>query len=90
MKTITAIAALAAALLFSAASFAEDAKPDTTSERTPAVKLDARRPTTVERWRGAPYLRSGSYNDALIRHEALDKSLPVITTAPNFATMPSF
>jgi hypothetical protein len=89
MKTVTAIAALAATLLASAPSFAEDAKSEARSERAPVVKPESRRPTTVERWRGGPYLRSGSYNDALIRHEALDKSIPVITTSPNFTT-PSF
>jgi hypothetical protein len=89
MKTITAIAALAATLLASAPSFAEDAKSEARSERAPVVKPESRRPTTVERWRGAPYLRSASYNDALIRQEALDKSLPVITTSPNFST-PNF
>jgi hypothetical protein len=88
MKTIAAIAALAA-LLGAAPSFAEDAKTDAKSERATVAKAE-RRPTTVERWRGAPYLRSASYNDALIRQEALDKSLPVITTTPNFATTPTF
>jgi hypothetical protein len=89
MKTITAVAAFAA-LLASAPSFAEEAKTETQERAQVAAQPQSRRPTTVERWRGAPYLRSGSYNDALIRQEALDKALPEITTTSNFSATPSF
>lgn len=88
MKTITAVAALAA-LLASAPSFAGDTREKPKADRATA-KVEKVRPTTAERWRGAPYLRSGSFNDALIRHEALDKALPVIVTTPNLSTTPSF
>jgi hypothetical protein len=89
MKTITTIVAFAA-LLASAPSFAEDAKTET-KERARVEKQEApRRLSTVDRWRGAPYARSGSYNDALIRQEALDKTLPELSTTANFATTPSF
>ena len=89
MKTIATFAAVAA-MLASAPSFAEDAKPDARVESAPVATPDARRLTTVERWRGAPYTRSASHSDALLRQEALDKALPAVATAPNFATMPSF
>jgi hypothetical protein len=89
MKTITAIAAFAT-LLASAPSLAEDAKTDARTERAPVAKQESRRLTTVERWRGAPYLRSASYNDALIRQEALDKALPAVSTTLNFGTSPGF
>jgi hypothetical protein len=77
-------------LLASAPTFAEDAKTEAKSERAPVAKQESRRLSTADRWRGGPYLRSGSYNDALIRQEALDKALPVLTTTTNFATTPSF
>jgi|GEM_PF-4991009 len=92
MKTITALAAFAA-FLAATPALAGDAKETRETRRGDpqvASKFESRRPTTVERWRGAPYTRSGSYNDALIRAEALDKTLPVVTTTPNLATTPGF
>ena len=88
MKTITTVVAFAA-LLASAPSFAEDAKTEK-NERARVEKQEGRRLSTVDRWRGAPYARAGSYNDALVRQEALDKTLPELSTTANFATTPSF
>lgn len=91
MNRLATFAALGA-LLIAAPSFATDAKQD----ETPAVSTAApvakeaplRRRTTVERWRGGP--TRGAHTDTLIRQEALDKNLPLVTHTANIAATPSF
>jgi hypothetical protein len=92
MIRLATIAALGA-LLFAAPSFATDAKGSekaAVSAAAPTVKeAPVRRRTTVERWRGAPYVRA-SHTDTLIRQEALDKTLPIVTHTPNLVAAPTF
>jgi hypothetical protein len=91
MNRLATFAALGA-LLVAAPSFATDAnqteKP-AVSAAAPAVKeAPLRRRTTLERWRGGP--TRGAHNDSLVRQEALDKTLPVVTHTATIAATPSF
>jgi hypothetical protein len=92
MIRLATIAALGA-LLFAAPSFATDAKDSekaAVSAAAPTVKeAPLRRRTTLERWRGGPYARA-SHTDTLIRQEALDKTLPIVTHTPNLVAAPNF
>jgi len=91
MNRLVIFAALGA-LLVAAPSFATDAERD----ETPAVSAAAtdvkqapeRRRTTLERWRGGPV--RGSHSDSLIRQEALDKNLPIVTHTAQIGSTPSF
>jgi hypothetical protein len=91
MNRLATIAALGA-LLVAAPSFATDAKDSekaAVSAAAPTAKeAPVRRRTTLERWRGGP--TRGAQSDALIRQEALDKNLPVVTHTSNIAAVPSF
>lgn len=93
MNRLATFAALGA-LLVAAPSFATDAdqKNDTqvaVSAAVPQVeKAPKRRLTTVERWRGGP--RRASHTDSLIRQEALDKALPLVTHTATIAATPTF
>jgi hypothetical protein len=42
----------------------------------------------LERWRGGPV--RGSHSDSLIRQEALDKNLPIVTHTAQIGSTPSF
>ena len=91
MNRLATFAALGA-LLVAAPSFATDAKSSETaavSAAAPAVKeAPLRRRTTLERWRGGP--TRGAQSDSLIRQEALDKTLPIVTHTANIAASPTF
>lgn len=91
MHRLATFAALGA-LLVAAPSFATDAKDSdkaAVSAAAPAVKeAPLRRRTTLERWRGGP--TRGPQSDSLVRQEALDKSLPVVTHTANIAATPTF
>lgn len=86
MKRFAALAALAA-LLATPALAGEEARDAASmpSVSAPAEKAPVRRLSTNERWRGGPYARAGSYNDLILRREALDKTLPIVTNAPNLS-----
>ena len=94
MNRLATFAALGA-LLVAAPSFATDAdqKNDTqvaVSAAVPQVeKAPKRRLTTVERWRGGPR-RAAAHSDSLIRQEALDKTLPLVTHTATIAATPTF
>jgi hypothetical protein len=91
MNRLAVFAALGA-LLVAAPSFATDAEQEekpAVSAAAPAVKeAPVRRRTTLERWRGGPV--RGSHSDSLIRQEALDKNLPIVTHTSQIAATPSF
>ena len=91
MNRLATFAALGA-LLVAAPSFATDAKDSekaAVSAAAPVVKeAPVRRRSTLERWRGGP--TRGAQSDTLIRQEALDKTLPVVTHTANIAAAPSF
>lgn len=91
MNRLATFAALGA-LLVAAPSFATDAKGSdeaAVSAAAPAVKeAPLRRRTTLERWRGGP--TRGAQSDSLIRQEALDKTLPIVTHTANIAASPTF
>jgi hypothetical protein len=92
MNRLATFAALGA-LLVAAPSFATDADQTDTqvavSAAAPKVeKAEKRRLTTVERWRGGP--RRASHTDSLIRQEALDKNLPIVTHTATIAATPTF
>jgi hypothetical protein len=92
MNRLATIAALGA-LLLAAPSFATDADSDgkvavSAADATTAKEAPLRRRTTLERWRGGP--TRAPHSDSLIRQEALDKSLPVVTHTANIAATPTF
>jgi hypothetical protein len=91
MNRLATFAALGA-LLVAAPSFATDAKDSdqgAVSAAAPAAKeAPVRRRTTVERWRGGP--TRGASSDSLVRKEALDKTLPIVTHTANIAASPTF
>jgi hypothetical protein len=91
MHRLATLAALGA-LLVAAPSFAADADHNekaAVSAAAPAPKeAPVRRRTTLERWRGGP--TRGAYSDTLVRQEALDKTLPVVTHSSNIAASPTF
>ena len=91
MNRLATIAALGA-LLIAAPGFATDAQPtneSAVSAAAPVVKeAPVRRQTTMERWRGGP--RRGYQSDNLVRKEALDKTLPIVTHTANIAAVPGF
>jgi hypothetical protein len=93
MNRLATFAALGA-LLVAAPSFATDAdQTDTQVAVSAAVpQVDAtpekRRLTTLERWRGGP--RRAAHSDSLIRQEALDKTLPIVTHTGTIAATPTF
>jgi hypothetical protein len=94
MIRLATIAALGALLTAAAPSFATDAKTSDSGAVSAAAPVSQeapvrRRATTLERWRGGPRLRA-AHNDMLIRQEALDKTLPIVTNAPNLFAAPSF
>jgi hypothetical protein len=93
MIRLATIAALGALLAAAAPSFATDAKDSeqgAVSAAAPSVKeAPVRRPTTLERWRGGPRLRA-THADTLVRQEALDKTLPIMTNTPNLFATSSF
>jgi hypothetical protein len=93
MNRLATFAALGA-LLVAAPSFATDADPSTdqvaVSAAVPQVEKapERRRQTTLERWRGGP--KRAAHSDSLIRQEALDKTLPIVTHTATIAATPTF
>jgi hypothetical protein len=94
MNRLATFAALGA-LLVAAPSFATDADQTDTqvavSAAVPQVEKapTKRRLTTLERWRGGPR-RNAAHSDSLIRQEALDKTLPLVTHTATIAATPTF
>lgn len=97
MRRLITFAALGA-LLVAAPSVATNAEPrdEATVSAGPGAGIAKaeeaparRRRTTLERWRGGP-TTLGAASDTLIRHEALDKNLPLITQSVNIAATPTF
>ncbi len=92
MIRLATIAALGALLLAgpSFATDAQDSEQPAVSAAAPTVKeAPMRRRTTLERWRGGPYLRA-THTDTLVRQEALDKTLPMSGQTPSLAATPTF
>jgi hypothetical protein len=93
MNRLATFAALGA-LLVAAPSFATDAdhKDSQVAVSAAAPQVDnapiRRRQTTLERWRGGP--RRAAQSDSLIRQEALDKHLPIVTHTGTIAAAPAF
>jgi hypothetical protein len=91
MKRWGAIVSLGA-LLAAAPGFAGDADRTPEVGTPPAVsvtpaKAKPRRQTTLERWRG-PAPRA--HADTVVRQEALDKALPVVTHTGQVGAAPHF
>jgi hypothetical protein len=69
--------------------FATDARIGRPPERRGSDAKEAPVPPHhPRRWRGGP--TRGANSDALIRREALDKTLPIVTHTANIAATPNF